>query len=94
MGGSWSWPDPDGVPAAGDPLRLAPAALQRLIARLQAVLVGERIGLDTWERTYRPYLQRLVEVAGQQPWREDQQLVEATLRSWKPGSRARQMAHD
>jgi len=92
--GSWSWPDPDGVPAAGDPLRLAPAALQRLIARLQVVLVGERIGLDTWERTYRTYLQRLVEVAGQQPWREDQQLVEATLRSWKPGSRARQMAHD
>ncbi len=94
MAGSWSWPDPDGIPAAGDPMRLAPAALQRLIARLQVALVGERVGLDTWERTYRPYLQRLVEVAGQQPWREDQQLVEATLRSWKPCSRARQMAHD
>jgi integrase len=94
LAGSWRWPDPHGVPAASDPLRLAPAVLQRLIARLQAALVGERVGPDTWERTYQPYLKRLVEVAGQQSWREDQQLVEATLRSWKPGSRARQMAHD
>ena len=94
MAGSWSWPDPDGVPAAGDPMRLAPAALQRLIAKLQVVLVGERIGLDTWERTYQPYLVRLVELAGQQSWREDLPLLQAVLRSWQPNSRARQMAHD
>ena len=94
MAGSWSWPDPDGVPAAGDPMRLAPAALQRLIAKLHVVLVGERIGLDTWERTYQPYLVRLVELAGQQSWREDLPLLQAVLRSWQPNSRARQMAHD
>jgi integrase len=94
MAGVWSWPDPEGVPAAGDPMRLEPSSLQRLIARLQVVLVGERIALDTWERTYEPYLEQLVEVAGQKPWREDQQLVEAALRSWKSGSRAKQMAHD
>lgn len=94
MAGTWSWPDPDGVPDASDPLRLAPAALQRLITKLQAVLVGERIGLDTWGRTYHPYLERLIEVASQQSWREDQHLMEAALRSWNPGSRARQMAHD
>jgi integrase len=75
-------------------MRLSPVPLQRLIARLEAVLVGERIGLSTWSRTYAPYLHGLVEVAGQQSWREDQPLLEAVLRCWEPNSRARQMAHD
>lgn len=94
VAGTWSWPDPDGIPGEGDPMRLSPGALQRLVSRLQTALVGERIGANTWGRTYAPYLARLVEVAGQQPWREDRQLLESALRYWKPGSRARQMAHD
>lgn len=94
IAGSWSWPDPDGIPEEGDPLRLSPTALQKLVERLKAALLDEQIGLSTWQRTYRAYLKRLVEVAGQQAWREDHQLLEATLRSWPPNSRARQMAHD
>lgn len=94
MAGTWSWPDPDGIPGEGDPMRLSPAALQRLIVKLRVSLVGEQIGLSTWERTYAGYLEHLVEVAGQHPWREDQLLLEAALRSWPPNSRARQMAHD
>lgn len=94
VAGTWSWPDPDGIPGEGDPMRLSPGALQRLVNTLQTALVGERIGHSTWGRTYAPYLARLVEVAGQQPWREDRQLLESALRCWKSGSRARQMAHD
>ena len=94
MAGAWSWPDPDGVPSEEDPLRLAPAVLQRLVDRLQAALVGERIGLDTWSRTYAPYLSRLVEVAAEKPWTDDRALLETTLRHWPPGTRSRQMAHD
>jgi len=94
MAGAWSWPDPDGVPGQEDPLRLSPAVLQRLVDRLKAALVGEQIGLDTWGRTYRPYLARLVEVAAAQPWTDDRALLEATLRHWQPGTRARQMAFD
>jgi len=92
--GTWSWPDPDGIPGEGDPMRLSPGALQRLVSTLQTALVGEQIGHSTWGRTYAPYLARLVDVAGQQPWREDHQLLESALRCWKSGSRARQMAHD
>ncbi|MEB3260110.1 MAG: hypothetical protein VKP63_05725 [Cyanobacteriota bacterium] len=94
MAGAWSWPDPDGVPAEEDPLRLSPAVVQRLVDRLRAALVGERIGLDTWGRTYQPYLTRLVEVAAEKPWTDDRALLETTLRHWQPGTRARQMAHD
>jgi hypothetical protein len=47
MAGTWSWPDPEGMPGEEDPMRLSPGALQRLVARLQAALVGERIGLST-----------------------------------------------
>jgi integrase len=94
MAGSWNWPDPEGLPGADDPLRLSPAALQKLAERLKAALVGEKIGLDTWHRTYRAYLARLVEVAGQQAWRDDRALLEAVLQSWPPGTRARQMAFD
>jgi len=94
MAGSWSWPDPEGLPGADDPLRLSPTALQKLVERLKAALVGEKIGLDTWYRTYRLYLSRLVEVAGQQAWRDDRSLLEAVLQSWPPGTRARQMAFD
>lgn len=94
MAGTWSWPDPEGVPGEQDPLRLSPAVLKRLVDRLKATLVGERIGLDTWERTYRTYLAQLVEEAGSTAWRDDRALLEATLRHWQPGTRSRQMAFD
>lgn len=94
MAGAWSWPDPDGVPGQEDPLRLSPAVLKRLVDQLKAALVGERIGLDTWERTYRAYLAQLVEEAGSTAWRDDRALLEATLRHWQPGTRSRQMAFD
>lgn len=94
MAGTWSWPDPDGVPGQEDPLRLSPAVLQRLVDRLKATLVGERIGLSTWDRTYRGFLARLVEVAAEKPWTGDRALLETTLRHWQPGTRSRQMAHD
>lgn len=92
--GDWSWPDPQGVPSEGDPLRLSPAVLQRLVDRLRVALVGEVIAPTTWQRTYAPFLDRLIKVAAQKPWREDRALLEATLREWLPGTRARQMAHD
>lgn len=94
MAGTWSWPDPEGVPGEKDPLRLAPAVFQRLMDRLKTTLVGERIGLDTWSRTYAPYLARLVDMAAAQSWTDDRALLEATLRHWQPGTRARQMAFD
>ena len=94
MAGSWSWPDPQGIPAAGDADRLIPPALERLVSRLRTGLVGEQIGLSTWLRTYQPYFQRLLAVSGERPWKEDLALLDRALRSWSPNSRARQMAHD
>jgi integrase len=64
------------------------------VDRLKASLVGEKIGADTWSRTYAPYLSRVVEVAAEKPWTDERALLEATLRVWQPGTRARQMAHD
>lgn len=91
--GHWHWPDPH-APTHDDPSRLTPAVLSRLVGRLQASIVGERIGPSTWERTYSPYLRRLVEIAAEQDWPGDNELLEALLRRWEPNSRARQMAHD
>jgi integrase len=94
MAGAWAWPDPDALPAEGEKSQLAPATLQRLVERLRGALVGERIGLSTWQRTYNPYFTRLIEAAGQRVWSDDRELLEAVLRNWEPNSRARQMAHD
>ena len=94
MAGTWSWPDPEAMPGEGDPLRLSPATLKRLVDRLKAAVVGERIGLSTWERTYRGYLAKLEKVAGRKVWINDQELIAEVLRQWPPNSRARQMAHD
>ena len=94
MASQWVWPDPEATPGEEDPLRLAPAVLQRLVDRLKASLVGEKIGADTWSRTYSPYLSRLLEVAAAKLWTDERALLEATLRLWQPGTRARQMAHD
>jgi integrase len=94
QGCSWRWPDADAAPGQDDERRLAPSTLQRLVQKLHAAVVGERIGADTWDRTYRPYLNQLLEVAGGKSWETDQQLVDAVLRFWPPNTRARQMAHD
>ena len=94
IAGTWRWPDPDALPTQGKAGQLAPATLQRLTDRLKAALVGERIGMSTWNRTYLPYMSRLVDVAGSRAWPDDRDLLEAVLRNWEPNSRARQMAHD
>jgi integrase len=93
VAGSWRWPDRD-APSTQDERRLAPDTLQWLIQKLHAAVVGERIGTDTWNRTYRPYLHQLLQIAGRKTWQTDQQLIEEVLRSWPPNTRARQMAHD
>ena len=94
IAGSWCWPDPDATPSQGDGRRLAPSTLEMLIQKLQAAVVGERIGADTWDRTYRPYLDQLLKIAGGRSWENDHQLVEEVLRSWPPNTRSRQMGHD
>lgn len=91
--GTWRWPDAD-VLAPDDPSRLSPVALARVRERLRAELVGETISGRTWRRCYLPYLVKLETVAGSQTWPSDSELLCAVLRSWKPGSRSRQMAHD
>jgi hypothetical protein len=65
MAGTWASPDPDALPAEGEEGQLATATLKRLVERLRGSLVGERIGLSTWQRTYNPYLTRLIEAASQ-----------------------------
>lgn len=90
---SWRWPDPD-AQSVQDERRLAPSTLQMLIQKLHAAVVGERIGADTWCRTYRPYFDQLLRIAGGKSWENDHQLVEEVLRSWPPNTRSRQMGHD
>lgn len=94
MAGTWAWPDPDGVPAAGDPLRLSPVALQRVVDRLQGVVMPEKVSESTWCRMYQPFMARLLTVAGERQWRDEVELLSAALRHWEPNSRSRQMAHD
>jgi integrase len=94
MAGTWAWPDPDGVPDAGDPLRLSPVALQRVVARLQRAVMPEKVAESTWRRMYQPFMARLLTVAGERQWRDEVELLSAVLRHWEPNSRARQMAHD
>ncbi|MFN6343352.1 MAG: site-specific integrase [Cyanobium sp.] len=48
----------------------------------------------TWQRIYAPPLRRLIETAGERSWPTDESLLLATLRAWRPNSRARQLAHD
>jgi integrase len=94
MAGEWAWPDADGVPDAGDPLRLSPVALQRVVDRLQGAVMPEKVSESTWRRMYAPFMARLLSVAGERPWRDEVELLSAVLRHWDPNSRARQMAHD
>ena len=94
LAGAWAWPDPDGVPAAGDPLRLSPVELQRVVDRLQGAVMPEKVSESTWRRMYAPFMARLLSVAGERQWRDEVELLSAVLRHWEPNSRARQMAHD
>lgn len=93
MAGTWQWPDKE-APAEVEAGRLAPSTLATLRARLRSSVVGEKITERTWQRTYAPYLLKLEQVAAQQAWPGDADLLAAALRQWQPNSRARQMAHD
>ncbi len=92
--GSWSWPDPTATPGEGDPGRLTPAVLQRLMDQLQAAVVGEKVSDSTWRRMYQPFMARLATAAEERQWAGDVELLASVLRQWKPNTRARQMAHD
>ncbi len=80
MTGDWRWPDPEAIPGADEPHRLAAATLQRLVAQLEARLVGEQMAPRTWQRCWAPYLTRLVAAAGERQWAEDAALLERHLR--------------
>jgi integrase len=95
MEGSWRWPD--------DPLRspqpnlnepLKPDTIATLTRVLRGQLVGEQLKESTWESTWRPYLKKLAEIAIEQNWATDEELLKKFLGGWDPGTRARQMAHD
>ena len=93
MAGSWAWPDPDGLDANADD-KLSPATLEKLVLRLRGALIGETIVESTWKGSYSGYFQKLIEVAGQQRWQSEPDLLEQTLRTWEPNSRSRQIGHD
>lgn len=94
MAGAWRWPDPEAMPGLDDERRLTPATLQRLVDQLQRSVEGERVAPRTWQRMYKPVLEKLIKTAKQRSWSTDRELLEATLREWQPNRRSRQMAHD
>ena len=93
MAGTWSWPDPDGLDANADD-KLSPATLEKLVLRLKGALIGETIVESTWKGSYSSYFQKLIEIAGQQRWQSEPDLLKQTLRTWEPNSRSRQIGHD
>ena len=74
MAGCWQWPASEAALEVGNPARLGVAAMERLIAALRGELVGEKIGLSTWNRTYLPYLAGLTKTAAAHYWNEDKKL--------------------
>jgi len=94
MAGTWNWPDPDAPRDSDDLTRFHPDHLRQRVAHLRAALVGEQMGARTWQRTWEPYLSRLVAAAAVSPAGEDAALLGAYLRQWEPNSRARQMGYD
>lgn len=94
VAGTWQWPDPAAAPPADDPRHAQPEHLERLIRQLRSRLVGERMAAGTWERTWAPFLHRLVASAAQHQTIDDVALLTAYLRGWEVNSRSRQMAHD
>jgi len=94
LAGTWQWPDPAAAPPADDPRHSHPEHLERLIQQLRSSLVGERMTARTWERTWAPFLGRLMVSAAEHPTGDDAALLAAYLRRWKANTRSRQMAHD
>jgi integrase len=94
MAGGWQWSDPKALPGPQEEGQLTPTTLKQLMDRLEQSVVGEKVSERTWQRMYVPPLTRLIQMAGERQWQEEQKLLEATLRLWEPNSRARQMAHD
>ena len=90
--GTWSWPDPEDSLEADDARRLRPEELAKLVLKLEKRLLGETVGISTWQRTYVPFFQKLQQQASRRQWLIDHDLIEATLRNWAPNSRSRQMA--
>ncbi|MCP9771655.1 hypothetical protein KBY66_03305 [Synechococcus sp. Tobar12-5m-g] len=94
MAGSWTWPDSDATPPTDDPEHLQPAHLERLARQLESKLVGEQTTARTWERSWAPFLRRLVKGAVERRWGDDAALLGAYLRHWEANTRHRQLAHD
>ncbi|MCT0247673.1 hypothetical protein [Synechococcus sp. CS-205] len=94
MEGTWEWLDETAAPPAEDPRHLNPEHLERLILQLRCSLVGERMTARTWDRTWEPFLQRLVASAAERHADDDAALVTTYLRRWEANTRSRQMAHD
>ena len=92
MAGTWRWPDPEDCLPAGNERRLRPEELNKVILRLEKGLLGETVGISTWQRTYLPYYGKLTQQAANRHWLLDEELLETTLRHWAPNSRSRQMA--
>ena len=59
MAGSWFWPDPDDIPGTEDQRRLQPEQIDKVVRHLGQRLLGEIVGLSTWQRTYLPYFHKL-----------------------------------
>ncbi|MBE9172733.1 hypothetical protein IQ216_06415 [Cyanobium sp. LEGE 06143] len=94
MAGTWQWPDPAAAPSGDDPSHLQPDHLNRLTEQLRVCLVGERMTTRTWERTWAPFLQRLVASAADHHTGDDATLLAEYLRRWEANTRSRQMAYD
>jgi integrase len=73
---------------------LQPDHLARLTQQLRERLIGERMTARTWERTWEPFLQRLVASAVESRTGDDATLLAAYLRRCEANSRSRQMAYD
>ena len=93
MAGVFKWPDPNGLDA-DSPTHLTPKALLTLITALETELVGEKVIQRTWDTTYQPYYEKLVDIAAQQLWATDIVLLDKVLRTWEVNTRSRQIAHD
>ena len=57
-------------------------------------MLGEKLIQRTWDKTYQPYFDKLIAIAGQQHWASDAGLLDAVLRTWAVNTRSRQIAHD
>lgn len=91
--GTWRWPDPSDT-VSGNDSPLAPTNLQRLIRSLEQQSVGEVMQQGTWDRSWSPFLSKLVEVAATAQNEPAAALLVRYLRQWQPSSRSRQLAHD